>query len=104
MAQLVSVSVLGTECHVFESHRPEFEFIERWLSGLKHWFAKPTYSLNYIMGSNPILSKSIRLIGFEPITFGSEGQHSIQLSYKRFCIKIYYQIKNDSSSKSFKYI
>lgn len=61
MTQLVSVSVLGTECHVFKSHRPELKIlkIERWLSGLKHWFAKSTYNEFYIMGSNPILSKLI---------------------------------------------
>jgi hypothetical protein len=33
--------------------------------------------------SNKIL-KNLRLKGIEPLTFGTEIQHSIQLSYKRF--------------------
>lgn len=28
---------------------------EKWLSGLRHWFAKPTYKI-CIMGSNPFFS------------------------------------------------
>lgn len=31
--------------------------MERWLSGLKHWFAKSTYLYYGVVGSNPILSK-----------------------------------------------
>ena len=30
--------------------------LEVWLSGLRHWFAKSTYNLSCIMGSNPISS------------------------------------------------
>lgn len=38
----------------------------------------------------------IRLIGFEPITFGTEIQRSIHLSYKRITKK------NDSTTNNFK--
>ena len=33
---------------------------ERWLSGLRHWFAKPTYVST--VGSNPILSVGYRQV------------------------------------------
>ena len=52
---------------------------ERWLSGLKHQFAKLTYpSMKDIVGSNPILS--VKLItgegGFEPPANGFGGHRS----------------------------
>lgn len=41
-----------------------------------------------------MILNSIRLIGFEPIIFGTEIQRSFQLSYKRQ--------KNDSTTNNFK--
>jgi hypothetical protein len=57
--------------------------MERWLRGLKHWFAKSTYIL-YTMGSNPILSK-------------------IYLGYKRFKARLVELVDtSDLKSDSFR--